>query len=215
VDYLQLDISDPSSVRKAVAEVQEKYGGIDILVNNAGIATKGDAFDADVVRDTLATNYYGTKNATESFLPLIRPGGRIIFISSTLGKRSFLKSEELKKRFGNADIEEVHRLLQEFQKAVEDGTYAEKGWQKSAYGVSKVAVTAYTGILARSKELQDKKILAFAVCPGWCRTDMAGDKAPKSADQGAETPVYLALAKEDEIAKGNGKFWTEGAVAEW
>ena len=30
--------------------------------------------------------------------------------------------------------------------------------------------------------------------PGWVRTDMAGPKATKSlVDEGAETPVYLAL----------------------
>lgn len=31
----------------------------------------------------------------------------------------------------------------------------------------------------------------YVCCPGWCRTDMAGDKAPKSKEEGADTPLYL------------------------
>lgn len=37
-------------------------------------------------------------------------------------------------------------------------------------------------------------ILVNACCPGWCKTDMAGyERPPKTADEGANTPVYLAL----------------------
>ncbi|KAK1787428.1 hypothetical protein P4O66_002914 [Electrophorus voltai] len=36
-------------------------------------------------------------------------------------------------------------------------------------------------------------ILLNACCPGWVRMDMAGPNATKSPEEGAETPVYLAL----------------------
>jgi NAD(P)-dependent dehydrogenase (short-subunit alcohol dehydrogenase family) len=49
--------------------------GLDVLVNNAGMAYKGNAFNEEVARTTLATNYYGTKNVTTHFLPLIRDYG--------------------------------------------------------------------------------------------------------------------------------------------
>jgi NAD(P)-dependent dehydrogenase (short-subunit alcohol dehydrogenase family) len=49
--------------------------GLDVLVNNAGMAYKGNAFNEEVARTTLATNYYGTKNVTAHFLPLIRDYG--------------------------------------------------------------------------------------------------------------------------------------------
>ena len=45
-----------------------------------------------------------------------------------------------------------------------------------------------------------------ACCPGWCRTNMAGDKATKSAAEGAETPVWL-VTREDVVT---GRFWREG-----
>jgi NAD(P)-dependent dehydrogenase (short-subunit alcohol dehydrogenase family) len=37
VEFLQLDLSSLSSVRKFSTAVIEKYGSIDVLVNNAGI----------------------------------------------------------------------------------------------------------------------------------------------------------------------------------
>lgn len=46
-----------------------------MLVNNAGMAYKGNAFNEEVARTTLATNYYGTKNVTTHFLPLIKDYG--------------------------------------------------------------------------------------------------------------------------------------------
>eukprot|EP00324_Dicrateria_rotunda_P001835 CAMPEP_0206163026 /NCGR_PEP_ID=MMETSP1474-20131121/11164_1 /ASSEMBLY_ACC=CAM_ASM_001110 /TAXON_ID=97495 /ORGANISM="Imantonia sp., Strain RCC918" /LENGTH=40 /DNA_ID= /DNA_START= /DNA_END= /DNA_ORIENTATION= len=40
---------------------------------------------------------------------------------------------------------------------------------------------------------------------------MAGDKAPKSAAEGAETPVWLATR--DDIV--TGKFWKEEKEDQW
>jgi len=51
-----------------------------------------------------------------------------------------------------------------------------------------------------------------AVCPGWCRTNMAGDKAPRSAEQGASTPVWLATTD----GLGTGKYVVASmAAASW
>ena len=35
-------------------------------------------------------------------------------------------------------------------------------------------------------------ILVNSVCPGWVRTDMGGAQAPLSAEEAADTPVWLA-----------------------
>ena len=51
--------------------------GLDVLVNNAGMAFKGDAFDENVARTTVRTNYYGTKNVCTHFLPLIKDHGTV------------------------------------------------------------------------------------------------------------------------------------------
>lgn len=30
----------------------------------------------------------------------------------------------------------------------------------------------------------------MAICPGWVRTDMGGEGAPRSVEKGAQTPVW-------------------------
>jgi len=51
--------------------------GLDVLVNNAGMAFKGSAFNEEVARTTVKTNYYGTKSVCLHFLPLIKDYGII------------------------------------------------------------------------------------------------------------------------------------------
>lgn len=61
------------------------------------------------------------------------------------------------------------------------------GWAP-AYCISKTALNAVTSALAGA-------LPGFAVnsvCPGWVRTDMGGSAAPRSVEQGADTPVWLA-----------------------
>lgn len=52
-----------------------------------------------------------------------------------------------------------------------------------------------------------KGVLINACCPGWCRTDMAGPKAPRSPEEGADVAVYLALLPHD--SHFNGLFFAE------
>ena len=67
---------------------------------------------------------------------------------------------------------------------------AEMGSGTPAYRVSKTALNALTCIVAA--EFHGSNILANAACPGWVRTGMGGEGAPRSAAQGADTPVWLA-----------------------
>ena len=67
------------------------------------------------------------------------------------------------------------------------------GWP--GYRFSKVALNALTRILA--DELEGTRIKVNSVCPGWVRTDMGGPSATRSVEQGAETPVWLALLPDD------------------
>ncbi|CAG8835434.1 19146_t:CDS:2, partial [Racocetra persica] len=67
------------------------------------------------------------------------------------------------------------------------------GWPSQAYRVSKIGVTIMTKIVARHADKEGNNVKIFSCCPGWVKTDMAGDAATLTPDQGAETPVFLAF----------------------
>jgi NAD(P)-dependent dehydrogenase (short-subunit alcohol dehydrogenase family) len=70
------------------------------------------------------------------------------------------------------------------------GAFNEAGSGTPAYRVSKAALNMLTATLAA--ELISEPILVNAACPGWVRTAMSGGAAPRSPEQGADTPVWLA-----------------------
>jgi NAD(P)-dependent dehydrogenase (short-subunit alcohol dehydrogenase family) len=79
------------------------------------------------------------------------------------------------------------------------------------YRVSKAAVNALTKNLAA--ELLDGRrgVLVDAVCPGHCRTDMGGSTAPRSAEQGADTVLWLA---QRQVGR-TGRLWEDRALVPW
>jgi len=126
-------------------------------------------------------------------------------------------SPELRKVFCSETIteEELTAKMNEFVAAAQDDSHIDKGWPGSAYGVSKIGVTVMTRIHARCMHEQGKEdILINACCPGWVKTDMAGPRAPKTPDQGAETPVYLALLPKGTL-RPRGQLVFEKAIQRW
>ncbi|MCB1407212.1 MAG: SDR family NAD(P)-dependent oxidoreductase [Rhodobacteraceae bacterium] len=63
-----------------------------------------------------------------------------------------------------------------------------------AYGVAKAALNALTRALVRDLPAGVK---INACDPGWVATQMGGADAPRSAEQGADTPIWLALLPDD------------------
>jgi carbonyl reductase 1 len=200
-----LDISSTASIDAFVDNLAKKEGGLDVFVANAGIAL--DGFNADVARKTIEVNFYGTMRSIDNLLPLFRPGARIVMVSSGMGELSCL-GPELREQFAapNLDRSALVGLVERFIDEVRTSTHEKSGSPSSAYRVSKVALNAYTRILARELSSDPRRILVNAACPGWVQTRMGGASAMKSPEEGAQTPVWLALLPE---GGPNGGFFRE------
>ncbi|KAM9321013.1 carbonyl reductase [NADPH] 1-like [Gastrophryne carolinensis] len=219
--FHQLDINDLKSIRALRDFLKNKYGGVDVLVNNAGIAFKAAdttpfGTQAEV---TLKTNFFATRDICNELLPLIKPNGRVVNVSSLMSHMSLVKcSPKLQETFRSDTIteEELVQLMEKFVEDAKKGIHQQEGWPNSAYGVSKIGLTVLSRIQARQLKESRKgdNIILNACCPGYVRTDMTNPNAPKSPDEGAETPVYLALLPPNSQSP-YGELVSENKIVPW
>jgi NAD(P)-dependent dehydrogenase (short-subunit alcohol dehydrogenase family) len=66
------------------------------------------------------------------------------------------------------------------------------------YRISKAGVNALVRNLAHETGLGARGFYVDAICPNHSRTDMGGADAPRSAEEGAETAIWLATAEISE-----------------
>jgi len=81
------------------------------------------------------------------------------------------------------------------------------GWAP-AYCISKTALNGVTSQLAAALP----KFAVNSVCPGWVRTDMGGQGAARSVEEGADTIVWLAA---DAAQTLTGKFLRDRKEIPW
>jgi NAD(P)-dependent dehydrogenase (short-subunit alcohol dehydrogenase family) len=86
---VQLDVTQESQAKQAVAVAVEKFGRIDVLVNNAGYSLIGnfEATTEEQLERQFATNFYGVVFVMRAVLPIMRRqrSGRIFNVSSMAG----------------------------------------------------------------------------------------------------------------------------------
>ncbi|XP_052815527.1 carbonyl reductase [NADPH] 1-like [Mya arenaria] len=208
--FHQLDITDKASIDSIGQFLKSTYGGLDILVNNAGIAFKVAATEPFPVQAevTLATNFWGTLNACNTLFPLLRPHARVVNVSSMASQFAAKKcSKELQQKFmaPGLTMANLEQLMTEFVSSTKDGSFKQKGWPESAYGVSKVGVTLMSFVQQKQFNSESREdIIVNACCPGYVDTDMSSHKGTKTIDQGADTPLYLAMLPPNTTSpKGN------------
>ena len=88
------------------------------------------------------------------------------------------------------------------------------------YRISKAGVNALVRNLAHETGLGARGFLVDAICPNHSRTDMGGADAPRSAEEGAATAIWLAtrpfnFAGTTDAEKVSGVLWEDNQIVPW
>jgi 3-oxoacyl-[acyl-carrier protein] reductase len=85
------DLADPEVVDRLVSGVKREFGSLDIFVANAGVWPSQEVSLGELTverwRNTMAANLDSVFLSTRAALGLMRPGGRMVIVSSTAGQR--------------------------------------------------------------------------------------------------------------------------------
>lgn len=88
-----LDVTDPSSIKAALASGIQRFGRIDALVNNAGYALSGtfESMTPAQVRRQFDTNVFGLMEVSRQIIPHFRANGAgvLINVASMGGRLTF------------------------------------------------------------------------------------------------------------------------------
>ena len=206
-----LDVVDADTV-SAFAQRIASEPPISALVNNAGASFSG--FDEGVAERTLDSNYRGPARVTDALWTRLAPNASIVMVSSGMGELGNF-SAELHERLLSPELSraQIEDIAAEFVAAVGRGTQATSGFPSNAYSVSKALLNAFTRVLAR--ELQGSPRRVNAVCPGWVKTRMGGNSAPRSLKEGASGIVWAATLAEATEAPANGGFFRDAKAIPW
>lgn len=161
-NFHQLDVTDKQSLEVFRDYLKSKYDGIDVLVNNAAIAFKNSATEPASVQaeQTLFVNYFALLSTCDVLFPLLKPGARVVNVSSSAGHLTKIPSKELRNKFTDPSltVSQLSKLMQSYIDSAKQETQVAE-WGKSSYAVSKVGVTALTMIQQRL--LADKGVYSL------------------------------------------------------
>lgn len=85
---IECDVTRPEQVEGMMQKIAEECGGLDVLVNNSGIIRDRTIkkLTLEEFESVLRVNLAGTFNVTQKAAAVLRPGGRIINLSSVSGQ---------------------------------------------------------------------------------------------------------------------------------
>jgi NAD(P)-dependent dehydrogenase (short-subunit alcohol dehydrogenase family) len=194
VDYAVVDLSNQVDIERFVRSIHTRFDRLDVLINNAGAFFLNRRENAAGVEMTFALNHLGYFSPTLLLLDLLRvsPEARVINVSSGSHRNAHIHFEDLQ--------------------------YKDRYRPFEAYGQSKLANILFTHELDR--RLERSNVTVNALHPGVVATNIASDNLiignlarivmgfiGKSAEEGAQTPIYLAA---DNGIKGvTGKYFVE------
>ncbi len=231
VHLATVDVSNEESVNSLVQQLKNELSvqKINVLINNAGYVSMG-ALSYESALKTLDINYRGVKQVTETLLnnDMIDndKNSHIIMVSSQLSviANGNEPKSQLFKEYQSLSNEQIDQLLDQYLQDVKQGGdstnveqfVSEKGWPTSSYRLSKMALNAYSRLLAdklRQVSPTASNVRVNMCCPGWCSTDLGGPQAPRTPEQGAAVAVWLATSP--DVSNVTGKFFFENKEMEF
>ncbi|MCP1727753.1 NAD(P)-dependent dehydrogenase (short-subunit alcohol dehydrogenase family) [Natronospira proteinivora] len=185
VELRVVDVNRAEQVKDLGRYIRENYGRVDVLINNAGI--------------NIESRQAGGERSAN---PLIVSPMTVMetLNTNTLGALRMIQALALMMPEGGRIVNVSSGMGQLSEM---DG-----GWL--GYRLSKTALNSLTRVFA--KELEERSILVNSVCPGWVRTDLGGEQASRSIEEGIDTIIWLAT---DPEVTESGAFWRDRAKIDW
>jgi NAD(P)-dependent dehydrogenase (short-subunit alcohol dehydrogenase family) len=214
-----LDVASADSVDRFAELVADRHGGVDIVFGNAVMRVGPDDDPRAIVAEYAEVNNFGTTRVLRAFAPMLRDGGRLIVVASSLGTLFHL-APVLHPRFDGLDsLEEVDRQVAVWRDAVADGSARGGDWPGFVNIPSKIGQVSAVRALARQRRSTDTKrgILLAAVCPGMMNTATSAmwwdvGSAPSPAEAGV---ALLDMALGHVKPEWYGELVRNGEVLDW
>jgi NAD(P)-dependent dehydrogenase (short-subunit alcohol dehydrogenase family) len=193
--YFEADLSRQADIHQLAEQVQSEYKRLDVLVNNVGIWNAGYQETDDGIELTFALNHLSYFLLSGLLLELLQGSShaRIVNVASD----------------AHQGVDQIH---------FEDISFENKFRPFPAYAQSKLANIMFTYQLA--ERLEGTGITANVLHPGAVASKLYRDfgileplillwirLTGKTAQEGAETPIYLASSP--EVAQVNGQYFAD------
>jgi NAD(P)-dependent dehydrogenase (short-subunit alcohol dehydrogenase family) len=185
VEFIKLDVTKTKDVRKVHDIFREEGRTLDVLINNAGVFLES-LHDDPSISSVLKVDPVIIMKTIEA---------------NTMGPLNLIQSR------APLMIKQGHGRIINISSGMGALTGMEGFWP--GYRMSKAALNVLT--LITSEELKDTNISINSVCPGWCRSDMGGQSAPRSLSNGVETTIWLATCD----SPPHGKFLQDKKEVPW
>ncbi|MCX5181745.1 SDR family NAD(P)-dependent oxidoreductase [Streptomyces sp. NBC_00268] len=193
-----LDVTDTDAIAKLADELRTRHGGVDVVISNAVARILPDESQAERADEVIDVSNTATHAFLRSYGPVLRPGGRLIVVASSLGTLGHL-DPRLHHLFDGASLDQVEYAVESWRSAIHNKTAQEAGWPRWLNVPSKVAQVAAVRAVAaerREHDLADNTLIA-SVCPGM--VDTATSRPWFSDFSQAQSPSEAARAVLDLV----------------